>query len=417
MKMERKIMVIGLCVMLVSICLSALATRTITDSSDSVYTKIICSNGNVYDPTAADLQKAIYSLNSTNGGWIRLPACTISCTQPIKCNTSVSLYGAGLATFGAGIGVTTIEIVNASFTGKALMWYNTSNSAAPLQSIVIEQIVFQGNGNQVAEDGLLMKGTYFATIRNCAFSRFQHPWPYGNALNFSELPSQIGYYGIIQGSRFIGNTVGLKLHHSSNNFNSYGNHFNGGTSDTHTKVGIWLDNGDTFKDYGSDFDGFGNVGDKAIYIGPSANSRDCSFIGSRFEGNYDVFYTPAGTGGKERFTDCTFYTTTNRTIDDRVGNCRVRDCVGYTTEKSAQAVITAGTLYTNISTSYLTNERLPYVMLTKLTNTNRQLSWNKTGVTTGGTLYFHVRINGTSGSNIYFYYYASSVYDGTGDVS
>lgn len=50
----------------------AVGTRTITDSSDSIYTQITTSAGGVYQATAANIQLAIYSLNAT-GGKVTIP--------------------------------------------------------------------------------------------------------------------------------------------------------------------------------------------------------------------------------------------------------------------------------------------------------------------------------------------------------
>ena len=47
-------------------------TRTISDTNDNLETFIRCSNGNYYAPTAANLQTAIQSLNSSGGGTVWL---------------------------------------------------------------------------------------------------------------------------------------------------------------------------------------------------------------------------------------------------------------------------------------------------------------------------------------------------------
>jgi hypothetical protein len=94
MKLERKLMVVGCCIMLISLGLSALATRTITDSSDTVLSSITTSAGGVYAATFAGLQSAIYSLNGT-GGKVTLPTCNISVTTPLLMTSNVWLCGSG----------------------------------------------------------------------------------------------------------------------------------------------------------------------------------------------------------------------------------------------------------------------------------------------------------------------------------
>jgi hypothetical protein len=44
-----------------------------SDTQNTYYTKIITSRGGVYNVTQTDLQLAVYSLNSTSGGFIFVP--------------------------------------------------------------------------------------------------------------------------------------------------------------------------------------------------------------------------------------------------------------------------------------------------------------------------------------------------------
>ena len=89
---ERKIMVVGLCALLVSISLfSVLATtRTITDSSDTVYTEIITSSGGVYPATATGLQEAL-----NLKGEITLPECNITVVNTLQVYGGTYLHGVG----------------------------------------------------------------------------------------------------------------------------------------------------------------------------------------------------------------------------------------------------------------------------------------------------------------------------------
>ena len=74
MKTERKLIVIGLVVFLLMMSMHSMyASRTITSSSDDIFTRIVNSKGNTWAATATNLQTAIYDLNGT-GGKIILPA-------------------------------------------------------------------------------------------------------------------------------------------------------------------------------------------------------------------------------------------------------------------------------------------------------------------------------------------------------
>lgn len=114
---RSKIIAIGLACLLFGSILSAIATRTITDSSDiwtgtivwqgnidfesgsyfNLSKKIYTSTGRVYNATAANIQTAIYSL-SNSSGWVQLPKCDITITTPLKLGTNCWLRGQGNAT-------------------------------------------------------------------------------------------------------------------------------------------------------------------------------------------------------------------------------------------------------------------------------------------------------------------------------
>jgi len=387
-------------------------TRTLTNTSDTTYTYIINSKGSIYDVTQSGLQSAIWDLNSTNGGWVELPVCTISCVSPIIVNYSISLRGAGIGNYPNGNPLTLIQVTNATFVGDSLIKYGPITKTLALQSIKIEGIMFKGNNNEVVHNGLLMENTQHALILNCVFARFHHVLPYGIGLNFTTAPTYMGYYNQVQNCFFYANRVGLKINPGSNADNSIGNHFQGDSA--FSKYGLWIQ-ADTFKDYGSDFDNFDKTGDKCVLMnGSSTSCKYNSFIGSRFEGNYDGIYIDASTGGHMRITDCSFATTSNMSIDDNDGTARIRDCQGFVTEVWDQNVIVSGQLYVRITHASisLSGGRVPWVMVTPKTST----SMSHLAVNASTSTYFDVRINGTRTINIYFYYYASTVFDGTGLV-
>lgn len=70
-------------------------TRTITDSSDTIDTYIRNSKGNYWDATGANIQVAIWDLNSTNGGIVTLPASNLTITVELSMEDNVALIGQG----------------------------------------------------------------------------------------------------------------------------------------------------------------------------------------------------------------------------------------------------------------------------------------------------------------------------------
>jgi parallel beta-helix repeat protein len=95
-KMERaKIIAIGLVCILFGSIFSALATRTIKDTNDTFYTYIVCSNGNTYTATFANLRTAIWSYNNTKGGTVQLPAVFYAAATDLTINNNVTVIGAG----------------------------------------------------------------------------------------------------------------------------------------------------------------------------------------------------------------------------------------------------------------------------------------------------------------------------------
>jgi parallel beta-helix repeat protein len=72
------------------------ATRTISDSSDTIFTKITTSAGGVYDATWANLKTAVESL--TNGGTVKIPVCNLTITSTLWVNHSgITIQGSGKA--------------------------------------------------------------------------------------------------------------------------------------------------------------------------------------------------------------------------------------------------------------------------------------------------------------------------------
>lgn len=80
---------------LVFLSYSPYATRTFSSSNDDIYTKIICSNGNSYTATGANIQTAINSL--TSGGTVTLPSGTITASG-LTLSHNIRLTGQGNST-------------------------------------------------------------------------------------------------------------------------------------------------------------------------------------------------------------------------------------------------------------------------------------------------------------------------------
>jgi len=106
MKIERKIYAFIISMILLGVIIGSIyADRTITDTSDDVYTKIRCSNGNVYDATAANIQIALNNNRGTDTnfyypkGWVKLPgntSITVTSMITIPVNTILDLGGSRL---------------------------------------------------------------------------------------------------------------------------------------------------------------------------------------------------------------------------------------------------------------------------------------------------------------------------------
>jgi len=94
MKIERKLIVIGLALLLTAIGSAWGAYRTITSTNDNYTTFIRTSTGNIYNVTGANLQTAIDSLGGA-GGTVYLPAGNITITTDITMSSKITLQGAG----------------------------------------------------------------------------------------------------------------------------------------------------------------------------------------------------------------------------------------------------------------------------------------------------------------------------------
>jgi len=96
MKLENKIKLVltllTVCILMVP-TISILATRTITDTSDTVYSQIIAGS-NTYSSTFANL----VTLCATPGLEIKVPSCNITFTDTLYIASGVWLHGCGNST-------------------------------------------------------------------------------------------------------------------------------------------------------------------------------------------------------------------------------------------------------------------------------------------------------------------------------
>jgi hypothetical protein len=77
------------------------------------------SNGKIYDATEANIQNAIWDLNSTSGGWVQVPRCNITFTTTLLVTNGIWLRGSGNGTvFYLGNAVNKTMIMNYSVNSK-----------------------------------------------------------------------------------------------------------------------------------------------------------------------------------------------------------------------------------------------------------------------------------------------------------
>lgn len=86
---------VGLLLILITFGSVFATYRTITSSSDNASVFIRTSNGGMYNATAANLQTALTSLSTTNGGTVWVPPCNLSVSTSLSLVNNTHLIGAG----------------------------------------------------------------------------------------------------------------------------------------------------------------------------------------------------------------------------------------------------------------------------------------------------------------------------------
>lgn len=175
-------------------------TRTITDTGDTVDTFIRNSKGNYWTINFANLQLAIYDLNSTNGGRVDVPNCNITFTTTLKGTNNLQLQGMGknstIFFLNAGVNKDMINFSNCHnclVEGIRFNFNNWSQSDTGNLSIIrmsnfcsfitIQQCSFWNGHGSMIETGDFMHPANNITIQDCDFhNRRQRFW--GGAISF-----------------------------------------------------------------------------------------------------------------------------------------------------------------------------------------------------------------------------------------
>ena len=132
------------------------ASRTITTSSDDIYTKIVNSKGNTWAATGANIQTAIWDLNSTNGGTVWLPKGLLLISSNIVLVNKTAIVG-------AGVGKTVIQPVS-GFSDSWLIKARITASGNKFNNITLRD--FSVNGNDTTANVIQFNGVVDFTIQN-----------------------------------------------------------------------------------------------------------------------------------------------------------------------------------------------------------------------------------------------------------
>ncbi|MBE3095397.1 MAG: right-handed parallel beta-helix repeat-containing protein [Actinobacteria bacterium] len=151
-----KIQVIGTCLLLVALTLTSVfaVTQTISDTGDTVDTYIRNSKGNYWAATGANIQTAIWDLNSTSGGTVWLPVGTINHTSSISMENNVHLMGAGMYK-------TILRFTDGASTSLALIRAKIKNNFS------ISDLTIDGNDDgATCSNGVQLDGVKYFTVQN-----------------------------------------------------------------------------------------------------------------------------------------------------------------------------------------------------------------------------------------------------------
>ena len=311
MKIERKIMIsIGLvALLLIGYVLSGIGTRTITSTSDTMLTQIVCSNGNTYDATWANVVAAASSL--TGNGWIKLTPVTYTVTSTVTINTyGVMIYGNGATLDFSG------------YNGKVFSFVGTTSSI-PECGVCDCHLI--GDRTKTSQEFANFTNCY-CDVYNCNNTGESYPV----ALQGEMIYRFVSIYGVSSGSRIHDNRVrcvqGVYITSTDgtsstvNGSEIYGNWFDGlyvsGTSTIATSIGIYISGG-----YGNQITGNHIGGDDYWHDTPPGTKGFC--YGVKCTGTmYDSITGNFLWGALEGIylTSCNYESMTGNTFESDYGN-------------------------------------------------------------------------------------------------
>ncbi|HUT00432.1 MAG TPA: right-handed parallel beta-helix repeat-containing protein [Candidatus Thermoplasmatota archaeon] len=253
---------------------SVFAVRTITDSSDTIYTTITNSKGNSWTATGANFYLAYYDLNSTNGGWVEAPG-NLTLTKPVNLVNYTEIRG-------YGVNNTIFYRANGWDDTMFVAGWNGHDAAGPggptsgRHHIKMTGITFDGNNvsntwTQYSFIIGLSANTNNITFRDCLFRRSLSDciwtWRFAgqttgleniivDACTFIDTEKYVGDYpaGVFVGGRFFkitnshfidcwGSGVAFESN-SASNYYCRDNIVQGCTMTGETATGVWMENGD-----------------------------------------------------------------------------------------------------------------------------------------------------------------------------
>jgi hypothetical protein len=376
--------------------------------------KIINSLGIEYSVTQSGLQDAIYDLNSTNGGWVQLPAGTILLTRPIQIPSSVNIYGAGTSTRPLATNAVTYPItclkVDAGWTATNYT-LEIGNGHYQLYNVKLSNFMIDGNGSSSCYGGIRLRGVLQAELNGLFLDRFfgrkNNTKPVSVGINITGYTDPAPYYTTIQSCNIRRCVVGVQVSQYANDVHFYDDVITGGwtysTTPKTEPVGVLVYTGSVVM-YGCDIESWSDKNASGLKI--NGNTYGNMFFGTRFEGNtVDVNITSKASpsGSINKFIGCIFVTTPTPIIkDSRVIKSTFDNCYGYKTEEWGRTVFTAYSYSVNVTHNLSAAPHWVYLTVSSgLANRTIYADPLSYGATT-----FRINITGRYASNVYINWYA-----------
>lgn len=146
-KLRTKIEIIGAVLIFLILLANGLfaVTRTITDTGDTIDTYIRNSKGKYWEATGANIQTAIWDLNST-GGTVWLPGGVLVITNDISMEENVTIIGLGEGR----------TIISSDYSGAIPIWVQGGDDNCTLRDFTIDMNNNGGNGIYVVGDNIVI---------------------------------------------------------------------------------------------------------------------------------------------------------------------------------------------------------------------------------------------------------------------